>query len=179
MAIRPAPPRNSLPKKLSGRWGCRPLGRGGWRVRRSEARWCRQAFRCARVQRTEQEQLSTRAVSRRQPTPDYSFIFASAPSAVDSPPGPFAPVLFASPSVLPPGTSVLHSKKLPETTQKPLVLRWRQIVGSNRGAKLDAGSRSACTKLRLGIETYAYSSPAQPLRSPLPAQRKGPHRPAL
>jgi hypothetical protein len=54
---------NFFPKKKSGRWGDRPLGRGGWRVLQPEASPFPPQFRCAREQQNEIQEQSGPSLS--------------------------------------------------------------------------------------------------------------------
>jgi len=97
--------KNHKPKKVSGRWGHRPLGRGGWRVfviRRSSALPAalprsRAANRTQEIARTPMGLTAS----------DYYFILLSGAFFVDRPRVSFAPVLSRATEVLGGSTEVL------------------------------------------------------------------------
>jgi hypothetical protein len=84
-----------LPKKMSGRWGDRPLGRGGWRVLQPEV--------SSQLPRVPLRSRAAEHTGASRPKPSYSgspnqlpitvAILPSAPSSVDSPTGSFFSVL--------------------------------------------------------------------------------------
>ena len=93
--------RKTWPKKMSGRWGERPLGRGGWRILQSEA-----SFLLPNVP------LRSRAAERhiganklrpfsysgsRNQLPTTGASLRSVPVGVDSPPDTFRAVLHVPP----------------------------------------------------------------------------------
>jgi hypothetical protein len=92
-------PSDCCPKKMSGRWGDRPLGRGGWRVLQPEASPVLPPVPL----RSRAAKRSTGAI---RPKPSYSgsrnqlpitvAILPRARSSVDSPTGPFFSVLPAT-----------------------------------------------------------------------------------
>ena len=105
--FRPELQRRLRIKKMSGRWGDRPLGRGGWRVtviRRSPALPALSP-RSRAAKGTQEIALAPLG----QTTSDYAFSFLFARSTVDRPRGSFCAVLFFPSPVLRDGTEVPHS----------------------------------------------------------------------
>ena len=66
------------PKKVSGRWGFRPLGRGGWRETQSEA-GARLSRDAALASSRTLHRSSLGPLRKPRPTPDYSYNFAPHP----------------------------------------------------------------------------------------------------
>jgi hypothetical protein len=90
------------PKKMSGRWGDRPLGRGGWRVLQPEvsSQLRRVPLRSRAVERHRSNQGQPSYSGSRNQLPITVDILRSALSSVDSPTGSFFSVLPGTLSVL-------------------------------------------------------------------------------
>ena len=119
-----------VPKKVSGRWGERPLGRGDGGYCNLKSVGVFRPFCCAREQQNDtQEQTgqNQRNTPEVQPTPDYSPSLRASAYSVYSAQGSFWPVL---PS--PPISCSLVRKYLRAFTRFPALALIRLICNSSR-----------------------------------------------
>src|SRR5262249_32776008 len=93
---------------MSGRWGHRPLGRGGWRVIAIRS-WLGFSGRSAALASSKANPGANRFNPRGQAASDYRSSFRFAASPVDSPRVSFAAVLFRGTEVLRVSTEVLST----------------------------------------------------------------------